>query len=520
MTLQANPADFDEVFPAGWKHNDMEASIDRVFDKIPWTDRPSADGKLYLDQGYNSVGHALQVAGYRSVTANEAPGDKNHTFSAAPFMYSHGERGGPMATYLVDADANSNFKLWTNTTVSRVLRNGSHITGVQVEAYGDGGYCGKVNVTPRTGHVILSAGAFGTSKILMRSGIGPADQLAVVKSSADGPNMIDESQWLNLPVGENLHDHTSTDVVIHNTQSVFYDYYAAYDTPITSDKNAYLNSRSGPLAQSAPNINPMFWDEITGTDGSVRQLQWQTRTEGAHGIGNNGSMTISQYLGRGKTSVGRMTITAGLNMVVSTLPYMNTAEDRLAIINGLKMLRDAFANSSVLTLMYPPSNQTIEDFVDSYTMTVSARSGNHWMGSAKMGVDSGLVNNGTSVVDLDTKVYGTDNLFVVDASIFPGMITTNPSALIVAVAERASERILALSTDSLTNRTVVSPVSTQKVSNATTSLSGPVPAGVPGPAGSPPAPKAGNPNGAFGRFPPKPHRHESFVAGSRKLYDF
>ena len=44
----------------------------------------------------------------------------------------------------------------------------------------------------------------------------------------------------------------------------------------------------------------------------------------------------------------------------------------------------------------------------------------------------------------NTKVYGTDNIFVVDASVFPGMVTTNPSALIVNVAEHAAEKILAL----------------------------------------------------------------------------
>lgn len=47
-------------------------------------------------------------------------------------------------------------------------------------------------------------------------------------------------------------------------------------------------------------------------------------------------------------------------------------------------------------------------------------------------------------MDLDTKVYGTDNLFVVDASIFPGMVTANPSAAIVIAAEHAANRILAL----------------------------------------------------------------------------
>jgi cellobiose dehydrogenase (acceptor) len=74
---------------------------------------------------------------------------------------------------------------------------------------------------------------------------------------------------------------------------------------------------------------------------------------------------------------------------------------------------------------------------------IGARRANHWLGTAKIGTDSGLLN-GTAVVDTNTKVYGTDNIFVVDASIFPGMPSTNPSALIVTAAERASELILAL----------------------------------------------------------------------------
>lgn len=62
-----------------------------------------------------------------------------------------------------------------------------------------------------------------------------------------------------------------------------------------------------------------------------------------------------------------------------------------------------------------------------------------------MGTDDGR-NGGTAVVDTDTKVYGTDNLFVVDGSIFPGMVTSNPSAYIVVAAEHAADRILALAT--------------------------------------------------------------------------
>ena len=64
------------------------------------------------------------------------------------------------------------------------------------------------------------------------------------------------------------------------------------------------------------------------------------------------------------------------------------------------------------------------------------------MGTAKLGSDDGR-KGGTAVVDLNTKVYGTDNLFVVDASIFPGMTTGNPSSMIVVAAEQAAARILA-----------------------------------------------------------------------------
>lgn len=61
-----------------------------------------------------------------------------------------------------------------------------------------------------------------------------------------------------------------------------------------------------------------------------------------------------------------------------------------------------------------------------------------------MGLDDGRRDNGTAVVDTDTRVYGMDNLFVVDASIFPGLMTGNPSAMIVSASEHAADHILAL----------------------------------------------------------------------------
>ena len=147
----------------------MGGATSRVFSRIPGTDTPSKDGKRYLQQGFNVISGGLANAGWKSVTANNVPNQKNHTYTHTPFMFSNGERRGPMATYLVTANARSNFDLWTGTAVKRVIRTGGHITGVEVEAYEEGGYVGTVNVTSITGRVILSAGTFGSAKILMRS---------------------------------------------------------------------------------------------------------------------------------------------------------------------------------------------------------------------------------------------------------------------------------------------------------------------------------------------------------------
>lgn len=236
----------------------MQAAIQRVFSRIPGTDAPSMDGKRYYQEGFQVLSGGLKNGGWSQVTANSAPDKKNRTFSTSPFMYSGGERGGPLATYLTSAKKRSNFNLWLNTSVKRVIRDGGHITGVEVEAFREGGYQGIVNVTNISGRVVLSAGTFGSAKILLRSGIGPKDQLEVVKASEiDGPTMIGNDSWIPLPVGHNLDDHCNTDTVITHPNVKFYDFYEAWDAPIEGDKNSYLSKRTGILAQAAPNIGPM-----------------------------------------------------------------------------------------------------------------------------------------------------------------------------------------------------------------------------------------------------------------------
>jgi cellobiose dehydrogenase (acceptor) len=118
------------------------------------------------------------------VVPNDHPDQKNHTYGHSTFFIENAERHGPLATYLVSAAKQKTFNLWTNTNVRRVLREGGHITGVELECSKGGavgpGYSGIVHVKPGAGRVILSAGTFGSAKILFRSRSGNIDKRPIV----------------------------------------------------------------------------------------------------------------------------------------------------------------------------------------------------------------------------------------------------------------------------------------------------------------------------------------------------
>lgn len=201
------------------------------------------DGKLYLQQGFDRVTEGLDKAGFKYVVANDVPNEKNRTYAHATFYLEHAERHGPLRTYLETAIARPKFNLWVNTGARRVIRKGAQVTGVELECKNNAGRSGTVNLTPGIGRVIVSAGTMGSAKLLFRSGIGPTDQLNVVKSSAlDGATMISQDQWINLPVGNNLNDHVGTDIQIAHPDIVFYDFYGAWDSPIQADVDAYLGT--------------------------------------------------------------------------------------------------------------------------------------------------------------------------------------------------------------------------------------------------------------------------------------
>lgn len=256
-----------------------------------------------------------------------------------------------------------------------MIRTGSTVTGVEVLATNDGGQTGIYTVTENAGKVVLSAGTFGSAKIMMRSGIGPQDSLEIVKASAtDGNTMIAEDDWIILPIGYNVMDHANTDMVASHSNITAYDFYGAYDGPIEADKEAYLDSRSGIFATAAPGPNTMLWQSFVGADGITRQLQWTVRAKGSLGETGNSLITISRYLGTSMTSRGRINIKSNLNMATIVSPYLHNEYDIDTVTQGAKPIMSSTANVSGVTIVRPAAGIDAETFVSNY---IENRRSNH-----------------------------------------------------------------------------------------------------------------------------------------------
>lgn len=76
------------------------------------------------------------------------------------------------------------------------------------------------------------------------------------------------------------------------------------------------------------------------------------------------AMTLSQYLGRGVVSRGRMTITPALVTAVTEHPYLHNAGDKEAVIQGIKNLQAALNVIPNITWVLPPPEGTVEDYVN------------------------------------------------------------------------------------------------------------------------------------------------------------
>ncbi|KAJ4321378.1 hypothetical protein N0V94_002915 [Neodidymelliopsis sp. IMI 364377] len=425
MFVRPQDRDFDDKWPTGWKSADVSAAAERVWERNPGQTYGSEDGKRYNDESYDVLSKFFAAQGWAETDFIKDPNSKTDVFGHPPWNVVDGLRSGPVRTYLPLAQKLDNFKLMMNTKVIRAVREGTSATGIEIETADGQRVIYNVNAG---GSVILAAGSMSTPRILFNSGIGPADQLKIVQSGSSGVTLPDEADWIDLPVGAEIKDHPIFTIQFTTSTNMSSTAKTVLTEPDQTDVDLFAKG-SGILAQSGQRLN--WWSSVTTSKGN--EMFFQGTCNGP----SDNTIQMKVYLTHGAQSVGELGITAEGATEFITNPHMTSEEDTEAMTMMMdRLLQMTSGSNSTLSIVAPTgvSNVTAADLIKTF------KTGSHYVGTAKIGTkgDAGVV------VDTDTKVYGTDNLFVVDASIHPDLPTGNTQAIVMVAAEAAAARILAL----------------------------------------------------------------------------
>lgn len=406
----------------------MQSAIAKVHAKQPSTDLPSADGKRYLQSGYDAAKEWLvDGAGYTEVGLND--GWENHqktkVFGHPIYNYEGGQRNGPVKTYLQSALKRSNFHFQTGTKVVRVIRDGQTAIGVEIQLKGSNAT--SIVRISKSGRVVLSGGALLSPQLLMWSGIGEAATLHNLSSS--GQLTLPASQWINnSAVGDKVFDNPNTFIELFSDSVSSYNY--NYTDPIPADRELYLKSRSGPYSFGSQ--TSAFWDFIQQGNETVG-CQGTIDSSGFGSFMENGTITLNVYGTSGLRSFGRVSLDAKGIATPSSGFFYSDKRDAQAIGQFVHNIFQKLPKT--LKPLNIAGNSTLEEITTWISTPSDYTLGNvqHWSSSCRF----------ETCVDVNAKVIGTSNIHVVDASI-SAPLTTNPVLGTMIIAERAVEKILAL----------------------------------------------------------------------------
>lgn len=288
-------------------------------------------------------------------------------------------------SYLVPARHRSNLTILSNTLVHRVLLKNNKAVGIEASADGNAKRFSSARV-------VLSAGAINSPAILMRSGIGPAEQLkkagitAIVDLPGVGQNLIDHpavGMWL-IPqpeicrLGEDIHQ-----VMLR---------YTSNNGNVRNDMQLYmLNS-----------VDTGQFPELKTT------------------LGTNVAMAVSVVIGK-PLSRGRLELIdngPGSNPNIY-LNYATDPSDMQRLMEGVRLAWRIIQSSPLKELVsrvFAWNPRIIEsDKLLRDTISTFVRGSWHPVGTARMGP----LNDRMSVVDQYGSVHGCQQLTIADASIMP-----------------------------------------------------------------------------------------------------
>ena len=308
-------------------------------------------------------------------------------------------RASTAACYVHPALSRPNLAVLTGALVSRVLFEGTTAVGAEFTVDG------RVSRARAAREVIVSAGAFNTPKLLMLSGIGPAEHLRA----------CDIDVVADLPgVGENLQDHLLVRLC-HWLES------PQPPLILLSEVNLFAHTRPG-SADAPPDLSILFAPFLFPEYGPLD-------------AGTTLVSSVAQPESRGRVRLGSPD---PLVPPVITPNFLASDVDAETLVAGLELGRSLLAPLDGLLgkeIVPGPAVRSRADLLD----YVRATAFTEWHPSctARMGVDE------LAVVDPSLRVRGVERLRVVDSSIMPTMVNSNLHATVIMIGEKGADLILA-----------------------------------------------------------------------------
>jgi choline dehydrogenase len=332
------------------------------------------------------------------------------------YAIHRGRRSAVAGRYLDPSRRRANLTVLSRAQVLRVLIEGGRAVGVEVLQDG------SVRDVRAGSEVTLCAGGLGSPRLLMLSGIGPAEDLAKAGIAA----LVDRSE-----VGGNLQNHVRIKLA-----------YRTQDTPTVRDLMSPMAAikagmsyvighgalgrsvlTAGGLIRSAPglaepDIGVIFSPGLMGAGAGL--LGPVPREDGF-------SVFVRQARpwSRGALRLGSADPLAA--PIIETR-YFSDQRDMAVFLGGLRRTRAIFARPEIARVIAKGD----ESELTPETVARTAGHAFHPSGACRLGHDA------DSVVDADLRVRGVERLRIADSSVIPVIPKAGTNAPAMIIAERAA----------------------------------------------------------------------------------